>query len=134
VSRIGRGCNAFRDSVASLINVHRKEGSPRARHATPDDLHPSPRVTVINGGATKMYFWTVIQNPAHVQAAVPGTITELSSPRWSFGVMLGRDDWIATTSCPRDHRWRYHLRMTSTSGHAVDTGGSVACRSSLAPS
>jgi hypothetical protein len=48
--------------------------------------------------------------------------------------MLGRDDWIATTSGPRDHRWRYHLRMTSTSGQAVDTGGSVACRSGLASS
>jgi hypothetical protein len=109
-------------------------------------------LTVINGGRTKMYFWIVLQNPARVQAAALGTITKLNSPRWSyrlhaeiptslqivsgipitldfFRVKLGRSDWIATTHCPHDHRWRYHLRMTSTSGQVLDTGGSVACRS-----
>jgi hypothetical protein len=117
-----------------------------------DDLNPPPRVTVINGGRTKMYFWVVFQNPARVQAAVLGTITKVNSPRWSyrlhadnpsslqvisgipitpgsFYASFGRGDWIATTSCPRDHLWRYHLRMTSTSGQALDTGGLVPCRS-----
>jgi hypothetical protein len=118
----------------------------------PDNLNPPPRVTVINGGPAKMYFWVVIQNPARVQAAVTGTITKPSSPRWSsqlhadipsslqvvsgipvtpdsFSVSFGHGDWIATTSCPRDHLWRYHLRMTSTSGQVLDTGGSATCRS-----
>jgi hypothetical protein len=109
-------------------------------------------LTVVNGGRTKMYFWVVLRNPARVQGAVPGTITKLGSPSWSYRlhadipdslqvvsgipVMLsffrataGRGDWIATTSCPRDHAWRYRLRMTSTSGQVLDTDGSVACRS-----
>jgi hypothetical protein len=118
----------------------------------PNDLNPPPRVQVINGGSTKMYFWVVIQNPARVQAPVTGTLTKLSSPRWSyrmhadipgslqvvagipvtlksFSANIGRGDWIATTGCPSDHRWRYHLRMTSTSGQVAETGGSVTCRS-----
>jgi hypothetical protein len=118
----------------------------------PTNLNPPPRVTVINGGPAKMYFWVVIQNPARVQGAVTGSVTKLSSPRWSsrlhadipsglqlvsgvpitpdsLSVSFDHGDWIATTSCPRDHRWRYHLRMTSTSGQVLDTGGSVPCRS-----
>jgi hypothetical protein len=108
-------------------------------------------LTVINGGATRMNLWVVLQNPARVQAAVPTTITKVSSPRWSyrlhadipgslqvvagipitldfFRVNLGRGDWIATTNCPHDHRWPYHLRMTSTSGQVFDITGAVACR------
>jgi hypothetical protein len=114
-------------------------------------IGPSARVTVINGGATRMNLWVVLQNPARVQAAVPTTITKVSSPRWSyrlhadipgslqvvagipitldfFRVNLGRGDWIATTDCPHDHRWPYHLRMTSTSGQVFDITGAVACR------
>jgi hypothetical protein len=126
-------------------------GAP-AGHADVDDLNPPPRVTVVNGGPTKMYFYVVFQNPARVQAAIPGTITKLSSSRWSyrlhadnpgslqivagipitpnsFRATFGRRDWIATTSCPRDNRWRYRLRMTLTSGQVFDTDGSVPCRS-----
>jgi hypothetical protein len=117
-----------------------------------DDVSPPLHAIIINGGRTKMYFWVVIQNPARVQAAAIGTITKLSSPRWSYRLhvdipsslrvvagipvglksfesRVGRGDWIATTHCPHDHRWRYHLRMTHTSGQVVDTGGSVPCRS-----
>jgi hypothetical protein len=111
-----------------------------------------PQATFINGGQTKMYFWVVLRDPAPVRAAITATITKLRSPRWSyrlhadipsslrvvsglpivlksFDANVGRGDWIATTSCPHDHRWRYHLRLTSTSGHLVDTGGGLTCRS-----
>jgi hypothetical protein len=120
--------------------------------ADPNDLNPPPRVTIINGGATKMYFWTVLQNPARVQAAVVGTTTKVNSPRWSyrlhaeipgsllvvagipitlrsFRANVRRGDWITTTSCPRDHLWRHKLRITSTSGQVLESSGSVACRS-----
>ena len=116
-----------------------------------DDLNPPPRVTIVNGGRTKMYFWTVLSNPARVQAAVPGSITKVNSPRWSyrlhadipsslqvvagipitltsFHTKVGRGDWLATISCPRDRLWRHKLRITSTSGQVLDTSGSVACR------
>jgi hypothetical protein len=117
-----------------------------------NDISSSARVIFINGGAMKMYFWVVMQNPARAQVAVPGTLTKVNSPRWSyrlhadnpsslqivsgipttlnsFSASFGRGDWIATTSCPRDHRWRYRLRMTSTSGQVLNTDGSVSCRS-----
>jgi hypothetical protein len=111
-------------------------GGPVGGNGPVEDFSPPPRVTVINGGPTKMYFYVVFQIPARVQAAVLGTITKLSSSRWSyrlhadnpgslqivagipitpslFGASLGRRDWITTTSCPRDNLWRYRLRMTS---------------------
>lgn len=111
-----------------------------------------PRAIIFNGGQTKMYFWVGIHLPARVQGAVMGTITKVNSPRWSYRLhadipsslqvvagipvvidifrgRVGRGDWIATTSCPRDHLWRYHLRMTSTTGQVLDTDGSVPCRS-----
>ncbi len=126
-------------------------GHGPSRETDPNDLSPPPRVTIINGGQTRMYFWVVLQNPARVQAAVTGTITKLSSPRWSYrlhadipsflhvvsGIPLtldsfrasfGRGDWIATTGCPGDHRWPYHLRITGTSGAVLETGGSAPCR------
>lgn len=118
----------------------------------PDLLTPPPRVTVVNGGPTKLYFWIVLQNPARVAAAAVGTLTKLDAPRWSarlhvevptsldvvagipislqtFRAQLGRGDWIATTACPRDHRWRYRVQATYASGQAVATDGAIACRS-----
>ena len=116
----------------------------------PPDGHPRPRVTVVNGGRDRIYFWVVLQDPARVQAAVTGKIAKVRSPLWSyrlhgdipgslqivagipitlgaFNVNAGRDDWITTTGCPRDHSWRYHLRITATSGQSLDTGGAIAC-------
>jgi hypothetical protein len=43
-------------------------------------------------------------------------------------IRAGRSDWIATTSCPRDHRWRYHSFATFTTGQRLTVNGSVACR------
>jgi hypothetical protein len=153
--------NGAKHAVCTLAKLHRSGpsacppesimGGPAGHADVADDLNPPPRVTVINGGQAKMYFWVVLQNPARVNVAVTGTVTKLSSPRWSYRIhadnpgslqvvagipitpdsfraSFGRGDWIATTRCPRDHLWRYHLRMTSTSGQALDTDGSVACR------
>lgn len=121
----------------------------------PGVLYPAivrRNLTVVNGGASKMYFWVVLSSPARAQAAIPGTVTKVNSSRWSYrlhadipsslqvvsgipvtlnylNARLGRGDWLATTSCPRDHLWRYRLRMTSTTGQVLDADGSVACRS-----
>ena len=111
-----------------------------------------PQAIIFNGGRSKMYFWVVVVNPARVQMAVAGTITKLGSPRWSYRIhadipstlqvvagirvvmdivrgRVGRGDWMATTRCPPDHRWRSHLRMTYAAGQVLDTDGSVPCRS-----
>ena len=47
---------------------------------------PSPNGAVINGGANKIFFWTVLQTPARVQAAVPATIKKDTSGKWSYKV------------------------------------------------
>ncbi len=121
-------------------------------HADVVGITSPPRVTVINGGRSKMYFFVVLQNPARVQAPVKGTLTKPGSSRWSYrlhadipeglqvvaGIPIsltslrasfGRGDWIATTSCPSDHRWQYRVKTGYPSGAVVTTDGAIACRS-----
>jgi hypothetical protein len=125
-------------------------GSAAVRVEPPDGHPRPPRVTVVNGGRDRISFWVVLQNPARVQAVVTGQIAKVRSPLWSyrlhgeipgslqivagvpialgaFEVNAGRADWIATTGCPRDHAWRFHLRITSTSDEVLDTGGAIPC-------
>jgi hypothetical protein len=145
------GAKLMRRGLAACPRQSIVSRLPQAHAGVVDGPVP-PGVIVINGGATKLYFWIVIQDPARVQAAVPVTITKLRSPRWSFrlhgripdplqvvaGIPISlksltmstqRAGWFTTTSCPRDHRWRAHLRLTYASGRTADTGGSVPCRS-----
>jgi hypothetical protein len=119
-------------------------------NATADTVATHPHITVVNGGARRVYFYTVLDNPARVQAPVVGVITKAGGP-WSYHlhttipkslqvvagipirvsllhVRAGRGAWIATTSCPRDHRWRYHSVVTFTTGQKLTVNGSVACR------
>jgi hypothetical protein len=39
---------------------------------------------VVNGGATRVYFYTVLTNPARVRAPVVGKIKELKSGPWKY--------------------------------------------------
>jgi hypothetical protein len=109
-----------------------------------------PKITVVNGGARRVFAYTVLNNPARVQTPVIGTISKLSG-RWSYrlhvvipkvlqvvaGVPLvlqslsfhvGRGDWLATTSCPSSRRWRFHAVTRFSDGETKTTNGSVACR------
>jgi hypothetical protein len=126
-------------------------GGGRAK-ARADTVFTYPRITVVNGGQDKVHFYTVLQRPARVATPVTATITKLGGQRWSYrahaeiprslqivaGIPLrfdslhvtaGKKDWLATTSCPADHRWRYHVEATFNSGQIVKYDGSVACRS-----
>jgi len=118
--------------------------------ATADTVPTTPQITVVNGGATRVFFYTVLNNPARVQAPIVGVISKSGGP-WSyhlhatvpktlqvvagipirvskFHIRAGRGDWIATTSCPRDHRWRYHSVTVFTTGAQLVYDGSVPCR------
>ncbi|MFL5844481.1 MAG: hypothetical protein ACJ762_07290 [Solirubrobacteraceae bacterium] len=120
--------------------------------ATADTVFTYPKVTIVNGGQSRVYFYTVLNNPARVQTPVPGIITKLSSGPWAYklhtdiprnlqivaGIPIvarsarfhaGRGDWIASTSCPSDHYWRYHVELTFTSGQIKRYNGRVPCRS-----
>lgn len=118
--------------------------------ATADTVPTHPAITVVNGGQNIVYFYTVLKNPARAAAPVPGVITRLRG-RWSYKlhvtiprqlqivagipirltrlrVSAGHRDWLATTSCPRDRRWRYHVEVTFTTGERSEYDGSVRCR------
>jgi hypothetical protein len=118
--------------------------------AMADDVPTFPKVTIVNGGAKRVYFYTVMTNPARVQAPVVGKITKLSG-QWSYrleaqipkslqivaGVPIvleeltlkgGKGDWIATTSCPADKRWRYHAEGLFTTGEKIVYDDAVPCR------
>jgi hypothetical protein len=42
-----------------------------------DTVVTRPRITVVNGGATRVYFYTVLNNPARVQIPVIGFVTRV---------------------------------------------------------
>jgi hypothetical protein len=122
--------------------------------ALADTVHTHPKITVINGGASKVWFWTVLQNPARVQAAVPGTITKMSG-KWAYklsfkvptslqivagipitlnslavtaGGKSWAKDWLATTSCPSTKKWPYQSTFDLSTGGSINYTGSVACK------
>jgi hypothetical protein len=122
--------------------------------ALADNVTTIPRITVINGGANKVWFWTVLQNPARVQAAVPGTITKMSG-KWAYkltfkvptslqivaGIPITLNDlkvtaggksyakdWLATTSCPSTKKWAYQSTFDLSTGGSINYDGSVACK------
>jgi hypothetical protein len=43
-----------------------------------------PKITVINGGAKTIYFWTVLNNPARVREPVVGHLKKLSSGKYAY--------------------------------------------------
>jgi hypothetical protein len=122
--------------------------------ALADTVHTVPKITVVNGGSNYIYFWTVLQNPARVQAAVPAKITKQSG-KWAYKVTftvpdklqivagipitlntlkvtLGGEsyakDWIATTSCPSNHKWEYQTTTQLSTGGTVSYTGSTPCK------
>ena len=120
--------------------------------ADADGVKTYPTLTVVNGGPTKVYFYVVLRSPARVQEPIEATISKVNSPRWSYKLhaeiprnlqivagiplrletfhsIVGREDWVASTGCPSDHRWKYHVETSYNSGQVVNTDGSVACRS-----
>jgi hypothetical protein len=122
--------------------------------ALADDVHTTPKVTVINGGGSKIFFWTVLQNPARVQAAVPATITKQSG-KWAYKVHFeipkslqivagvpitlntlkveagGKSwakDWLSTTSCPATKKWPFQTTTTLSTGGSVTYDGTTPCK------
>jgi hypothetical protein len=120
--------------------------------ASADGVKTYPKITIVNGGASKFYFYGVLTYPARLRDALPVTVTKLTSGPWkyrwhftiprrlqivagvplraeAFHAVLGREDWLASTSCPRDHKWRWRAEGRYASGQVVPAAGSIACRS-----
>ena len=87
-----------------------------------DTVVTRPRITVVNGGKDRVYFYTVLNNPARVQVPVIGQVTRLRG-RWAYHlsatipprllvvagvpirftalqVSAGRGTWLAITAPP----------------------------------
>ena len=81
--------------------------------ARADTTFTYPKITVVNGGAQRVFAYTVLNNPARVQTPVIGTITKLSG-RWSYRlhvvipkvlqVVAGRPARPAVAELPRRAR------------------------------
>jgi hypothetical protein len=116
-----------------------------------DTVITHPRITVVNGGAKMVYLYTVLDNPARVQAPVPGVIKKLNGPKWAYeldltvpkvlqivaGVPIAlRDitvtagsttkDWLASTGCTGG-KWPYSVTTSYSTGGSSGAESSVPC-------
>jgi hypothetical protein len=110
-----------------------------------------PRITVVNGGAKRVWFYTVLTNPARVRAPVIGKITELPTGPWKYrldykvpetlqvvagvpitvtelDITAGKGDYLVTTSCPKSRRWPYKAWVHLSDGRRPLITGSTPCR------
>ena len=119
-----------------------------------DQVLTVPKITVVNGGGNMVYLYTVLNNPARVQAPVPGKITkmrgkyayklELTIPR-NLQIVAGvpialRDititaggkswakDWLATTSCGAGNKWQFKVQTFFNTGGSATFDDSVPCK------
>lgn len=121
--------------------------------ADADGVITKPTGQLFNGGQKRAYLYVVLTRPARVREPLPIEITKLKGdPKWGYrahvaiprnlqivaGIPLrvdevhgkiGRGDWIATTHCPRDRKWRYHTETHYSTGQIVKYDGTAACRS-----
>jgi hypothetical protein len=142
----------------SVLNRHGPSKCPKGSimgtgsgTAWADDVITRPKITVVNGGANKVFLYTTMNNPARVQAPVPGTITKLSGGKWRYKLHLevprvlqivagvpialrdltitvGHKDWVASTGCPRDGRWPFEVQTYYSTGGSSKFSSSVRCR------
>jgi hypothetical protein len=114
-----------------------------------------PAITVVNGGASIVYFYTVLNNPARVQEPVVGHISRAGG-KWAYslsvtvpnnlrivagvpieltslGVTAGKGNWLETTSCGPGGHWPFSVVTTYENPNTGATGSggysaSVPCR------
>jgi hypothetical protein len=109
-----------------------------------DTSETHPKITVINGGAKTIWFYTVLNNPARVREPVQGTVKKLSSGPYSYQltvtvpknlqivagvpieltqlkVVAGKGTWLATTGCPGG-QWPFKITTDYQNPNNGDTG------------
>jgi hypothetical protein len=119
-----------------------------------DTTRTEPTITVVNGGPSKIWFYTVLNNPARVQEPVIGNISRMSG-KWAYSlsvtvpnnlrivagvpieltslnVTVGHGSYLATTSCSGGH-WPFQVTTGYENPNTGATGSasysaSVGCR------
>jgi hypothetical protein len=119
-----------------------------------DTVITHPALTIINGGGSDVWIWTVLTNPARVQKIVPGHITKMSG-QWAYklhftvpdelqvvaGVPIAvktlkitaggksyAKDWLATTSCPSNKKWPFSMTANLSDHTSINYASTVACK------
>jgi hypothetical protein len=123
-------------------------------NAYADTVITHPKITVVNGGATTVYFYTVLNNPARVQEPVIGHISRASG-KWAYklsvtvpdnlrivagvpieltslSVNAGKGSWLETTGCSNG-QWPFAVTTSYEDPNTGATGqaafsASTACR------
>jgi hypothetical protein len=143
------------------LNSAGPSGCPRASilgsgtgDAYADTVITHPQITVVNGGARTVYFYTVLNNPARVAEPVIGHISPRSG-KYAYAlsvsvpqnlqivagvpieltyltVTAGRGSWLATTACPGG-RWPFSATTQYVDPDTGATGSSsysasISCR------
>ena len=111
-----------------------------------------PKITVVNGGAKTVYFYTVLNNPARVRQPVVGTIKKTSGtyayeltvtvPQdlrvvagtpielTQLTVTAGKGHWLETTACPGG-KWPFKVITDYEAGESGSGTGSASTTASV---
>lgn len=118
-------------------------------NAYADTVITHPQITVVNGGKTHVYFFTVLNNPARVQSPVVGTVSRAGG-KYAYKlhvvvppvlqvvagvpieltylhVTAGKKAWLATTGCRGGH-WPFSVSTGYSTGGSANYTASIHCR------
>jgi hypothetical protein len=118
-------------------------------NAYADTTITHPKITVVNGGATRVFFYTVLNNPARVQSPVIGKIKKTSG-KYAYSlhvtipqvlqvvagvpieltflnVTAGKGTWLETTSCGPGGHWPFSVTTGYNTGGSSKFTASIAC-------
>jgi hypothetical protein len=119
-------------------------------NAYADTVVTHPKITVVNGGKSKVYFYTVLNNPAVVHAPVVGSISKMHG-KWAYklhvvvpkllqvvagvpieltslNVTAGKGSWLETTACGPGGKWPFQVTTKYNTGGSASFTDSIACK------
>jgi hypothetical protein len=122
--------------------------------ANADTVEAGPKVVIINGGKNLVWFYTTLQRPARVRAAIAGKLTPQSG-QWAYklhfvvpdslqvvagipitlnnltasaGFKSWAKQWLATTSCGAGNKWPFEAHLQLSTNQTVNYTDSVTCK------
>lgn len=119
-------------------------------NAYADTVITHPQITVVNGGAHRVYFYTVLNNPARVQSPVIGQVSPAGG-KYAYklhvtvpqvlqvvagvpieltylSVKAGKASWLATTGCGPGGHWPFNVATGYNTGGSASFTASIPCR------
>lgn len=118
-----------------------------------DTVKTVPKITIVNGGRSSVCLYTILNNPARVQACVPGVIQKQTG-QWAYKLTLtvpqslqvvagvpiavedltfvsgGKSyakDWLATTGC-KGGKWPFSVQTFYDNGTDSTFTSSTPCK------